>query len=542
MNPNDTDDFLVFAEDPDEGSGTPEETSTPWKVLVVDDDASVHEMTRMALRDFRFEGRPCEIHSAYSGLAAQLLAKDHPDAAMMLLDVVMEDEFSGLNVVQHVREVLKNRRIRIVLRTGQPGSAPEQDIISGYDINDYKEKTELTARKLFTLMHSCLRGYRDICIIEENKRGLEQIIESSADLFRTESLDQLTKGVLRQLETLLNLRGGFFARSHGKLTKPNGGVALRRKGEGDINVVAATGTFEGSEGRAALDMLPGDAHTRLLQAMETGQGQYWDDKFIGIFRTGRSVDCVIFLMGVRPMHEFDRHLIQLFSRNAGISFENLRLREEVEETQRELVYRLGGAVETRSKETGGHVRRVAEMSRLLATLAGMSEHDATILKHASPMHDVGKIGISDAILNKPGALNAVEWTAMQRHTLIGYELFEGSEREILRIGGTISLEHHEKWDGSGYPMGKSGEDIHITARITALVDVFDALLSRRVYKEAWPLQQVVSTLQEQSGVHFDPRLVHLMMENLDSFVEIRARHEDAEEDAEEDAPDAPANE
>jgi response regulator RpfG family c-di-GMP phosphodiesterase len=445
---------------------------------------------------------------------------------MLLLDVVMEDEFSGLEVVRHVRETLKNRRIRIVLRTGQPGSAPEQEIISGYDINDYKEKTELTARKLFTLMHSCLRGYRDLCIIEENKRGLEQIIESSADLFRTESLQQLTAGVLRQLDTLLNLRGGFFARSVPTAASPNGGVALLRK-EGEINVVAATGTFAGSEGRAALEMLPADAHAKLQEALQTGVGQYWDDKFIGIFRSGHTVDRIIYLMGVRPMSEFDHHLIQLFSRNAGISFENLRLREEVEETQRELVYRLGGAVETRSKETGGHVRRVAEMSRLLAKLAGLSEHDAAILKHASPMHDVGKIGISDAILNKSGSLTAEEWTAMKRHTEIGYELFQGSEREILRLGGLISLEHHEKWDGSGYPQGKLRDGIHIAARITALVDVFDALLSRRVYKEAWPLQRVVEQIRAESGLHFDPVLVDLLMENLAQFVTIRSLHSDA---------------
>ena len=240
---------------------------------------------------------------------------------------------------------------------------------------------------------------------------------------------------------------------------------------------------------------------------------------------------IVYLMGVRPMNDFDLHLIQLFSRNAGISFENLHLREEIEETQRELVYRLGGAVETRSKETGGHVRRVAEMSRLLASLAGLSERDATILKHASPMHDVGKIGISDAILNKSGSLTDVEWTSMKQHTLIGHELFQGSEREILRLGGLISLEHHEKWDGSGYPMGKQGEGIHIAARITALVDVFDALLSKRVYKHAWPLSQVVSQIQEHSGSHFDPVLVKLLMDNLDRFVEIRSLYEDRPDEA-----------
>jgi response regulator RpfG family c-di-GMP phosphodiesterase len=526
----DDNDFLVYAEDVVDPLIPAHEVS-PWKILVVDDESSVHELTRLALKDFRFEGRKLLTLSAYSGIEAKELATQNPDAAMMLLDVVMEDEFAGLTVVKFIRETLKNRRLRIVLRTGQPGSAPEQEIISNYDINDYKEKTELTSRKLFTLMHACLRGYRDLCIIEENKRGLEQIIESSADLFRTQSLDQLTSGVLRQLDNLLNLRGGFFARANSVTTAVSGGLALVRHSDETINVVAATGTFSNCVGQRAIDLLPSDAHERLSIALKSGQGQYWDDKYIGIFQTPNTADRIVFLTGVQPMGDFDHHLIQLFSRTVGISFENLHLREEIEETQRELVYRLGGAVETRSKETGSHVRRVAEMSRQLALLAGLGMHDATILKHASPMHDVGKIGISDAILNKPGKLTGAEWLVMKTHTIIGYELFAGSDREILRLGGLISLEHHEKWDGSGYPLGKKREDIHITGRITALVDVFDALLSKRVYKNAWTFDSVVTLLRQESGTHFDPRLVELMLANLPMFVAIRDLYSDDVEDA-----------
>lgn len=517
--------MLVYADEPLAATEPVPELS-PWKILVVDDELSVHELTRLALKDFRFEGRRLATFSAFSGLEAKELARQHPDAAMMLLDVVMEDDLAGLAVVKFVRETLKNRKLRIVLRTGQPGSAPEQEVISNYDINDYKEKTELTSRKLFTLMHACLRGYRDICVIEENKRGLEQIIESSADLFRTQSLDQLTSGVLRQLDNLLNLRGGFFARATSIGAPVSGGVALVRHSDESMKVVAATGAFSDSVGKRAIDLLPGDAHARLLLALESGLGQYWDDKFIGIFRAPNTADRIVFLTGVQPMGDFDHHLIALFSRTAGISFENLHLREEIEETQRELVYRLGGAVETRSKETGSHVRRVAEMSRQLALLAGMSPHDATILKHASPMHDVGKIGISDAILNKPGRLTVAEWEVMQTHTVIGHDLFAGSEREILCLGGLISLEHHEKWDGSGYPMGKKGEEIHLAGRITALVDVFDALLSKRVYKDAWVIETVVDLLRRESGSHFDPRLVELMLANLPQFVAIRTLYDD----------------
>lgn len=524
-NANDEDDFLVF-EEPSESSGAQPDDAPSWKVLIVDDDASVHDLTRLALRDFSFEGRRIKTLSAFSGKEAKILVADNPDAAMLLLDVVMESDLAGLEVVRYVREILKNRKTRIVLRTGQPGSAPEHEVISNYDINDYKEKTELTSRKLYTLMHACLRGYRDICVIDENKRGLEQVIESSADLFRTQSLDQHTAGVLRQLDNLLNLRGGFFARSQldseqARESAGQDGVTQVRRLAADIQVVAATGSFVGCEGRPALELIPENARAKLLLALETDEGQHWDDKFIGVFQTGDVADRIVYLTGVRALNEFDDHLIKLFFRNAGISFENLRLQEEVEETQRELVYRLGGAVETRSKEAGGHVRKVAEMSRELGLLAGLDEREATILKYASPMHDVGKIGIPDAILNKPGALTPEEWVIMQRHTILGNELFKGSKREILRLSGLISLEHHEKWDGSGYPMGKKGEEIHIAGRITAVVDVFDALLSRRIYKEPWPLDRVIAVLRRDAGTHFEPRLVNLMLDNLPIFLEIR---------------------
>ncbi|MFZ4623758.1 MAG: DUF3369 domain-containing protein [Rhodoferax sp.] len=525
------DEDLIKFSDEDAADSALAMTRPPWVVLVVDDDASVHELTRLALRDFRFEGGSLKILSAYSGIEAKALVAAHPDAAMMLLDVVMEDDQTGLHVVRHVRDVLKNRNIRIVLRTGQPGSAPEQQIISDYDINDFKEKTELTSRKLFTLMHACLRGFRDICTIEENKRGLERIIESSANLFRIQNLDQLTEGVLQQLDALLNLSGSFFARAPGIGQCCAGGIAMIRESANHITVAAATGSFQGTTGRRAIDVLPEDALVKLQHAFEGHEGQYWDDKFIGVFRGAKAADRIVYLSGVSPLSDFDRHLIALFSRNVGISFENLLLREEVEATQRELVYRLGGAVETRSKETGGHVRRVAEMSYQLALLAGQMPQQAIILKHASPMHDVGKIGIPDAILNKPGRLTPDEWAVMQSHTLIGYEMFGSSSREILQMSGLISLEHHEKWDGSGYPHGKRGEEISLAGRLTAVVDVFDALLSPRCYKEAWPLERVLTEMRRSSGSHFDTTLLALMLDNLERFLAIRKRYADVVEAA-----------
>ena len=202
----------------------------------------------------------------------------------------------------------------------------------------------------------------------------------------------------------------------------------------------------------------------------------------------------------------------------------VELGQEIEQTQKDIIFTLGAVGESRSKETGIHVKRVAEYSRLFALKLGMDKEEAELLKTASPMHDIGKVAISDAILNKPGKLTAEEYDDMKRHTLIGHEMLKNSDRTLLKTAATIALEHHEKWDGSGYPHGKKGEAIHIYGRITAIADVFDALGSDRVYKKAWELDEILTFFKEERGRHFDPELVDIFFENLDEFLAIKATY------------------
>lgn len=204
----------------------------------------------------------------------------------------------------------------------------------------------------------------------------------------------------------------------------------------------------------------------------------------------------------------------------------VKMNKEIVNTQKDIVYRMGEIGETRSKETGNHVKRVAEYSYVLAKAYGLDEQEANTLKIASPMHDIGKVGIPDAVLNKPAKLDAQEWKIMQTHAHLGYEMLKNSDRPILKSAAIVAKEHHEKWDGSGYPNALKGEDIHIYGRITAIADVFDALGSKRVYKEAWELDRVLELFKEEKGKHFDPKLVDLMFENLDKFLEIRDRYQD----------------
>jgi response regulator RpfG family c-di-GMP phosphodiesterase len=197
------------------------------------------------------------------------------------------------------------------------------------------------------------------------------------------------------------------------------------------------------------------------------------------------------------------------------------LNSEIESTQREVVFTMGAIAEERSKETSNHVKRVAEYSLIMARFYGLSLEESILLKNASPMHDIGKIGIPDSILNKPGRFNDEEFAIMQSHAEIGYRMLKHSERSILKAAATVAYEHHEKWDGSGYPRGLKGEEIHIYGRITAIADVFDALGSKRVYKEAWPLRKIIDLFEQERGKHFDPKLVDLFLDNLPHFLAAR---------------------
>ena len=489
------------------------ETQERWKVVIIDDEPEIHSVTKLALNNFDFDGRRLEFLSAYSGEQGKMLLRDNPDAAVALLDVVMESDHAGLDLVQYIREELKNNLVRIVLRTGQPGQAPEKSVIQKYDINDYKEKTELTYQKLFTLMYSCLRAYRDILTIEDNKRSLEQIIEASATMFEPQSMDKFAKGVLDQLTALFHAKEGSIVH------EPSGIVA---EGEGEkLRIFVGTGEFADDIGSEVDTVLSNDPLDTGPAGRQKFSHSLKDGKYTGCYTSASGSKSVVHMKGLKEVDGFDFHLVDVFSRNMGLGFENIHLKRELEDTQKEIVHRLSEAVETRSLETGSHVRRVAEISKLLAIGFGLSEEEAEIIKLASPLHDIGKIGVPDAILNKEGKLTADEWKIMQTHTTLGYELLKGSSRPIIQAGAVIALDHHEKWIGGGYPNNKAGEDIHLYGRISALADVFDALGSTRCYKKAWEMERILDLIKDERGRQFDPRLVDIFFSELDTFLSIR---------------------
>lgn len=514
---------LIFA---DEESPSPDNQKKackkPWCILLVDDDAEVHAVTRLALKGFEFQGSELELLSAHSGEAGREIFHNRDDIALAIVDVVMETDHAGLDLVHYVRNTLENHRTRLVMRTGQPGQAPEDRVIREYDIDDYKEKTDLTIQKLRTLLYSKLRAYRDLCVIECQRDGLARVLGATAMVQNAQSLTVFATAVLDQLTSLLHLdKSALYC-----IVLPH-----TVNGKHETKTIAATGDFvQYSTDRGCTD-LPEIVSSRFKEVLAKKGPQHFEDAYVLYSAAKNGGANLLYLKHASELGKMDRQLLEIYTQSVAITFDNINLQEDLRDTQKELVYTLADAVEARTEKTGAHVKRVAMACEMLARLYGLPESEVSLLKNASPLHDIGKVAIPDAILHKPGKLTADEWKLMQQHAQFGLEILQRSHRPLMKLGAEIAMSHHERWDGSGYPSGLAGTAIPISGRITALADVFDSLGSRLSYKEPWSQEMVVNAMREGRGVQFEPALVDLLLDNLASFNALRQQFPDECTDA-----------
>ncbi|RHW76358.1 HD domain-containing phosphohydrolase [Colwellia sp. RSH04] len=486
----------------------------PWKILIVDDEEDIHAITKMALKRFKLESRGVEFLSAYNSDQAKKVIEEQDDIALIFLDVVMETDDAGLRLAKWLREENNNTFTRIVLRTGQPGQAPEEEVIMDYDINDYKQKTELDRSKLFTTVVTALRAYRDLIKIEKSRNyekiyriGLQQVIESTTDLLEKKTLKHFFDGLLKQVVSLIHVD------QKGVLIKPVKGAGTICYKD-DYEIIAECGgiTLENGLDAKALE---------LLDKARKQKGSVFDgEHYAAYFPTKSDEESLLYLTGQQlvGLSDVNIQLLNLFSNSIGIAFDNFLLNREIIQTQEDLINRLGNAVESRSKESGNHIRRMSEFCFIIAKDLNLPESSCEILKQATPMHDVGKISIPDSVLLKPGRLSDEEMLIMKQHADMGFDILSGSDRPILKAAAIIAQQHHEKYDGTGYPLGLKGDAIHIYARIVAVADVFDALIHRRCYKEPWPVEDIVNLLKNERNKHFDPEVVDALLNKLDEIL------------------------
>lgn len=482
---------------------------TPWTLLLVDDEEDVIEVSKLVLDDLQFEGRPMRILTANSGREARLIFEREHDIAVAFIDVVMETEHAGLDLVKYVRENLGNNQTRLILRTGNPGAAPQHEIVRHLEIDDYKEKADLTADRLETSVLTSLRGYRNLKARLRMERGLEQMIEASTALHSNISTIDFLRTALMQIAAIVQVELDN--------EQIHGAMVLQRLGS-ELQVLVGMMGSEQAEGQPMNSpMLPAGLVDE-LRVLAGSEGIHQVASGVVFSINVHHGETYHFWVGAPYQLPIDSvRMLRFFLDKLSTSLTNSMLRRELLDAQTDVLNRLCEAVECRSKETGSHIRRIALYSRKLATLAELGSEAIELITVASPMHDIGKVAIPDRVLNKPGKLDEAEWAIMKTHAEEGFRLLTHPYFAVMQASAEIALTHHEKWDGSGYPRGLAGDQIPIMGRIVALVDVFDALLSRRAYKEGWPLEQVIDEIRRLRGSHFDPELVDLMHKHIYLF-------------------------
>jgi signal transduction histidine kinase len=323
----DQDDVLQLIDD--SGRAPEPSTARKWKIAVIDDDPAVHEGTRFALSDYNLNGQTLEILSAYSAAEGRTLMRAHPDIAAVLLDVIMETDAAGLDLVEFIRNEIRNETVRIILRTGQPGQAPERRVIVDYDINDYKAKTELTADKLFTSLTAALRSYQQLERMVQTRRGLEIIIDAASTLYDFKSMQRLAEGVLTQIASLLNVdcAGILVLRDDGK------------PGD-DFSVLAGSGCYRRFIGTAGAESLDSELRQMVEAAFHRRKHEFVDHRTVLYVRTGSGREVVVLLQSERELSDTDRSLVEIFGSRLSIAFDNVILYQQLNEANSQLEERV----------------------------------------------------------------------------------------------------------------------------------------------------------------------------------------------------------
>ena len=455
------------------------------KTILIVDDTDTNVNTLMQLLDDKYD------------ILASLEAKDaleiidEEEIDLILLDIVMP-EMDGFEVCKKLKSNSRTKDIPVIFITAK---TDEDSIAKAYEVGgvDYISKP-FKAREVLSRVSSHLA-------LAEQKFNLEQNLESQMSLLNQykQVVDKSTivsktdrRGKITYVNEAFCKISGYsedelLGRSHNIIRHPDGLVSLYK------------------------DLWD------TIKKKKIWEGEIKNRKKNGEYYITQSV--------VMPILDAKGHTVEYISVRHDVT-DIYELKQEIIATQKEVVFTMGSIGETRSKETGNHVKRVAEYSRILASCIGLSQDKVDLIVDASPMHDIGKVAIGDKILHKPGKLTLDEFSVMRDHAQLGYTMLNHSTRPLLKVAATIALEHHERWDGKGYPNQLKEEQISIEGRITAIADVFDALGSNRVYKKAWDDEEIFSYFKEQRGKQFDPNLVDVFFENIEQFLSIRKKFVD----------------
>ena len=330
--------------------------------MVVDDDTAIHDITEMTLRNFSYLGKKIEFLHAFSGQEAKKLIANHPDIAVILLDVVMEHQQAGFEVVKYIRDELRNPLIRIILQTAQLEQAPERQIILDYDVNDYKEKRDISTKKLFTSLVTALRTYQDMMTINRNRLGLQKLIEAAPAIFASQSIDKFISGILEQLLSILNLNSNaFYCHRDGSTHQPDNHDII-----GNYIIAAGTGLYENKVGQYITAVVEEPILNKLRLFSQNDQALCFDDECIINLKHSLHYDSLIYLNGTTHLDDVDQQLIETFCANVAIAYDNLFLNQNIVMMEKKLVELLNSAVESNAIENNEHLSLITEYLSMLS--------------------------------------------------------------------------------------------------------------------------------------------------------------------------------
>ncbi|MFM2044364.1 MAG: hypothetical protein RLY86_2940 [Pseudomonadota bacterium] len=512
--PDDEDDFLI-EDDEETGTGPAlvEAPLPPWCLLVVDDEPGVHAITQLALKSLEFKGRRLEILSAYSGKEALEVLRGRKDIAVILLDVVMETDDAGLRCARAIREELDNREVRIILRTGQPGQAPEQRVILDYDINDYKAKTELTAQKLLTTMIAALRTYDHIMTIETSRRGLDMVIDASASLFMARSLEQLHSGVLIQLQAMLGVgEDGILCVQRG-LPAPADAVPADQDG---IVVLAASGRYADIVNRPLDARIPEETRRQIEACFQSRQSIFAERLTTLYIATPSKREVVASFDSQKTLSPHDRRMIEVFAAKVSLGFENLYHFNQLRAANGAAAAMIAQLVECRVRDAGRHALHVARLADAVGR--HLAAGGAYAGRMDGPIMDL--LAMASVMAAGDAVLKGVE--AAPRAMIVATGFFGDSSR-WLDLGAEVTAALREHWDGTGGPAGLKGEEIPLIARIIAVAEGFDALTTDGEDRPAATAADALARIRAEAGRRFDPVVVDALAAVLDDHMAWKSR-------------------
>ncbi|CAO3423513.1 HD-GYP domain-containing protein [Azospirillum doebereinerae] len=502
---------------PDKAGFTP--PKAPFKILVVDGDPALLATVRAALAGVSIDGAAVQPMGAATAAEAREALYDHPGIALALLEVALETPRAGLDLVAHIRDALGNQRTRIVLCPADPDAVSEEEVTAGPDIGDCRTKAELTARALRVLVVGQLRVFASLQALAAGRKGLARMLVATTGLLELRTPDTLFPNILPRVVGLLGI-------GHHALLCIQGDTLPRDR---KIRVRASTGRFSAWKD-VEVEAL-GEARVEAALARLTpGSETIVEPDFCALrLRANGGITGMIYVEGRNDGTAREWQLLELFRNKCSIAFENALLFEELNTSQKATVLAMGSLAEYKDNAASGHLQRIERLvgaiaRELLQRGQFSDELDADYVEKvglAALLHDVGMLSVSDETLGMPGELATDDLQAIRRHTEIGHRILSEAAlplrgRSLLSIAAEIARYHHERYDGSGYLEGLKGDAIPIGARIMAVADVFDALITSRQYRGAVPVEQALGWIVERSGRDFDPRVV-------DAFVTVVRR-------------------